>query len=325
MSGEKEKSMVLKGMEEAEDADKKWEENPPSSPPLRHIIGEIVASQSWLDTLAGPIQNWLCSLYGEPGQTGRKIKDLLNGTWMGHALHPVLTDIPTGTWTATLLLDLVWLAEEHEDIARDSDLTLVLGLLGALGSAVTGATDWSDLEGANRRLGLMHGLLNGGIVVLNTTSLLMRKLGQRRAGVTLSSIAYGVLLFSAYLGGDLVFAKGIGVNHEAFEGGPDTFTPVMNVEDLVEGELTRANAGSIPVVLLKQGNTIYAIGDICTHMGCSLAEGKVEDGVVQCPCHGSRFRMSDGSVVTSPAVYAEPRFAVQVRNGKIELRRLDQA
>src|SRR6266487_1259683 len=63
----------------------------------------------------------------------------------------------------------------------------------------------------------------------------------------------------------------------------------------------------------------------CTHLAGPLDEGTVEDGIVTCPWHGSRFCIYDGSVVNGPAVYAEPTFAVRVRNGKIELRRLDHA
>lgn len=302
-----------------------WAETPPVSPPLRHVIGELVERQSWTDSLAIPFQDWLLKLYGQPGQPGRKVKDLLNGTWLGHAVHPMLTDIPIGVWSASLLLDFLWLGDENEGVASAADNTLLFGLLGAAGAAVTGVTDWSDQVDTDRRIGFIHGLLNGGVTVLNAASYALRKMGLRRTGIAVSTSAYAVLIFTAYLGGELVFGKGIGVNHNAFEGGSDDFVPVMNEADLVDGKLTRVNAGGIPAVLLKQGKTIYAIGAICTHMGGPLDEGTVENGVVTCPWHASQFRMSDGSVVTSPAVYAEPNFAVRVRSGKIELRRLDHA
>lgn len=224
-----------------------------------------------------------------------------------------------------MLLDLVWMGKEDEGIARGSDLTLVLGLLGATGAAVTGVTDWSDLYGTDRRVGLFHGLLNGSITLMNLASLILRLGGKRRAGIALSSAGYVASLLSAYLGGELVFAKGIGVNHVAWEGGSDDFVAVMDEGDLVEGKLTRVDAGGIPAVLLKQGQNIYAIGATCTHLAGPLDEGTLEGDVVQCPWHGSRFCMRDGSVVNGPAVYAEPTFAVRRRGGKIELRRLDHA
>jgi len=302
-----------------------WTETPPANPPLRHMIGEIVERQTWLDKLSTPLQSWLLNLYGQPGEPNRKIKDLLNGTWLGHALHPLLTDVPLGAWSSTLVLDTAWLANEDEGVARGSDISLGLGIMGAVGAAVTGITDWSDLDGTDRRVGMMHGLLNSGILLTNITSLILRLTGKRRAGVYLSTAGYAVSIFSAYLGGELVFAKGIGVNHVAWEGGADDFVAVLDAKELEEGKLTRVDAAGIPAVLLKQGNSIYAIGATCSHLAGPLDEGTCQDGVVTCPWHGSRFRMSDGGVVNGPAVYAAPTFAVRVRKGKIELRRLDHA
>jgi nitrite reductase/ring-hydroxylating ferredoxin subunit/uncharacterized membrane protein len=302
-----------------------WTETPPMNPPLRYAIARVVESQTWLDKLGDPIQNWLLQLYGQPGQPNRRIKDILNGTWLGHALHPVFTDIPLGAWSCTMVLDLVSNNGESKGIARGADITMALGIAGATAAAVTGATDWSDLVGMDRRVGLMHGLLNSGILLINIGSLAMRLTGRRRAGITLSTVGYLASLCSAYLGGELSFAKGIGVNHNAWEGGSDDYVAVMDVEALAEGKLTRVDAAGIPAVLLKQGAAIYAIGAVCSHMAGPLDEGACEDGIVTCPWHGSRFRMSDGSVVNGPAVYAEPTFAVRVRDGKIELRRLDHA
>jgi nitrite reductase/ring-hydroxylating ferredoxin subunit/uncharacterized membrane protein len=304
---------------------KSWAETPPMNPPLRHIIGEVVESQTWLDKLAAPFQNWILKLFGQPGQPSRKIKDLLNGTWLGHSLHPVLTDVPLGAWTSMMVLDLAGLSKEDERTSRSADLLLLLGILGATGAAVTGVTDWSDLEGTDRRVGFLHGLLNGSVLLINIASLVLRLTGKRRAGMALSTTGYLASLCSAYLGGELAFAKGISVNHVAWEGGSDDFVAVMNVKNLAEGKLTRVDVAGIPAVLLKQGNTIYAIGATCTHLAGPLEEGTCNDGVVTCPWHGSSFRMSDGGVVNGPAVYAAPTFAVRVRNGKIELRRLDHA
>jgi uncharacterized membrane protein len=204
---------------------KSWTETPPANPPLRRAIAEVIENQTWLDTLADPIQNWLLTFFGQPGDPNRSLKNVLNGTWLGHALHPVLTDVPIGSWSATLLLDLAWLANENEGIARAADLTLVLGLLGATGSAITGATDWSDTYGTDRRVGLLHGLLNVSIAATNTVSWFLRMAGRRRTGITLSTAGYLAALFTAYLGGELSFAKGIGVNHDAWEGARTILSP----------------------------------------------------------------------------------------------------
>jgi nitrite reductase/ring-hydroxylating ferredoxin subunit len=175
----------------------------------------------------------------------------------------------------------------------------------------------------------MHGLLNVGIAGVYLVSSVLRRTGNRRAGVALSTTGYLASLFSAYLGGELSFAKGYGVNHDAWEGGSDDFVAVMSVQDLPENKLTRVDAAGIPAVLLKRGSKVYAIGAVCTHQAGPLDEGTTVDGedgpVVQCPWHGSQFNMNDGRVVCGPAVYAQPTFAVRVRNGQIELRRLDHA
>jgi nitrite reductase/ring-hydroxylating ferredoxin subunit/uncharacterized membrane protein len=302
-----------------------WEETPPVSPPLRHWVAELVEQQTWTDQYAVAVQDWILKLFGQPGQFGRRVKDILNGTWLGHALHPVLTDIPVGAWTCTMLFDMLWLNDEQETTAKAAEDTLLFGLLGAVGTAITGAADWSDQIDTDRRIGFIHGALNVSGALVNTASFALRKLGLKQAGIALSTVSYVTLFFTAYLGGELSFAKGIGVNHDAFEGGSNDFVPVMNENDLVEGKLTRVNAGGIPAVLLKQDGKLYAIGAVCTHMGGPLDEGTVENCIVTCPWHGSQFNMSDGSVVTSPAVYAEPNFAVRIRDGKIELRRLDHA
>src|SRR5438034_11586040 len=119
---------------------KSWAETPPRNPPLRRLIGEYVESQTCLDKLATPIQNLLLAFFGRPGQPGRKLKDILNGTWLGHALHPVFTDVPLGAWSGTTLLDCVWLVDEDGGIARGADLTLLLVLAGATGAVLPGAT-----------------------------------------------------------------------------------------------------------------------------------------------------------------------------------------
>jgi nitrite reductase/ring-hydroxylating ferredoxin subunit len=85
------------------------------------------------------------------------------------------------------------------------------------------------------------------------------------------------------------------------------------------------DVAGIPAVLLKDGKNIYAIAATCSHLGGPLDEGRCEKGVVYCPWHNSGFSLEDGSVVNSPAVYAQPTFAVRTRKGKIELRRLEHA
>src|ERR1700737_3284395 len=89
-----------------------WAETPPQNPPLRHAIARVVESQTWLDKLSAPLQSWLLKLFGQPGEPNHKIKDALNGIWLGHALHPMLTDVPLGAWSGTMGLDMAWPTNE---------------------------------------------------------------------------------------------------------------------------------------------------------------------------------------------------------------------
>jgi nitrite reductase/ring-hydroxylating ferredoxin subunit/uncharacterized membrane protein len=300
-----------------------WQETPPLSPPLRHWSGETVESQNWLDRLADPLQQWVRSSLSSP--QFKKVKNILHGTWLGHPLHPMLTDVPLGSWTATMLFDILWLASERPDLASAADTTLVLGLLGGGASAVTGLTDWSETDATDRRVGLAHGLLNAGVMTANLLSYGLRRAGKRRTGIALASLGYAVSMFSAYLGGELSFAKGIGVNHVAWEAGSDDFVPVIKLADLPHKKLTRVEAAGIPVVLWKENQAIYALAATCSHLGGPLDEGTCQDGAVTCPWHGSTFQLRDGSVANGPAVYAQPTFAVRVNAGNIELRRLEHA
>lgn len=302
-----------------------WMETPPTSPAMKRLTGEAIANMPWLDALSRPLRSWLARLYGSPRESSYRVKDIINGVWFGHPLHPVFVTIPLGAWTSTLMLDMVWLKTRDEGVARSADLTMWLGLGGATVSAITGATNWVDTDGIELRTGMLHALLNGGVTVVNLASAILRLTGQRRAAITLATIGYAVVLYSAYIGGDLSFSSAIGVNHVAWEGGSDDFVPVMNEQDLIPGKLTRVEVEGIPAVLYKEGRAIYAIAATCSHLGGPLDEGIVKEGVVYCPWHNSGFRLCDGSVANSPSVYAQPTFAVRTRNGKIELRRLEHA
>ncbi|HEY0755756.1 MAG TPA: Rieske 2Fe-2S domain-containing protein [Ktedonobacteraceae bacterium] len=299
-----------------------WPETPPRKPLLRHLSGQVIESQTWLETLANPLQKWIQSL-NSPGM--RKLKDLLQGTWLGHPVHPIVTDIPIGSWTSTMLLDALSLVSENPGIEQAADATLLLGLFGSGASALTGLTDWSETDATDRRVGMAHGLLNGGALLSNILSYGLRRTGNRRAGIVAAGLGYTLTIAAAYLGGELSFAKGVGVNRLAWEGGSEDFVEVLDAEDLPTKKLTRVEADGIPVVLWKEKQKIYALAATCSHVGGPLDEGTCENGAINCPWHGSSFRLSDGAVVCGPAVYSQPTFAVRVRAGKIELRRLEHA
>lgn len=78
---------------------------------------------------------------------------------------------------------------------------------------------------------------------------------------------------------------------------------VAKVGELKPGEMKSVTAGETAILLANVKGTYYAIGDVCPHMGCRLSGGlMVEDNIVECPCHGSRFNLIDGFVMKGPAV-----------------------
>jgi uncharacterized membrane protein len=168
----------------------------------------LVESQPWLDDVADAVQPAVQSVLHE---LGADVKDFLHGTWLGHPLHPVLTDVPVGAWTAAMVIDGLELMSGREEVGDAADLAIGVGLLGALGAAVTGAADWSETGGKARRIGMAHAILNVAATGCYAVSLAMRRGGSRRAGIGVSLLGYAIASASAYLGGHLVFAESVGV------------------------------------------------------------------------------------------------------------------
>jgi len=193
---------------------------------------DLITRQEWLDTAADALQPAITDAFEAGGEAGQRIKNFLHGTWLGHQLHPVITDVPVGAWTVAAVLDCMELAGK-EEYAPGADAAVAIGLVGAVGAAVTGITDWSDTDGKSRKVGLMHGLLNTAAAALYTTSLVCRSKNARGAGISLSMLGYAIAGTSAYLGGHLVFNDEIGVNHTTdIYDYPQEFTPVLAESDL---------------------------------------------------------------------------------------------
>jgi nitrite reductase/ring-hydroxylating ferredoxin subunit/uncharacterized membrane protein len=246
------------------------------------------------------------------------VKDALSGTWLGHALHPLLTDTVVGTWTSALILDL---AGGRDRAAADR--LVAAGVLAALPTALTGASDWADTEPADdgvRRVGAVHAAGNVAALGLQLASLRARRRGARRLGVALSLGANALVGFTGYLGGHLSFARGVGVDQTAFDAGPDEWTDALAAADLGEEPATVV-VGDTPVLVTRAAGAVLAVHDRCSHRGCSLAGGTIDGDVVECPCHGSRFSLRDGRVQRGPATAPQPAFEAREAGGRIELRR----
>jgi len=279
----------------------------------------------WLDEPAERFQGSLMTLLEQPGESGIKLKDALHGTWLGHALHPALILGPAGSWLTAAILDLVG----DEDGASTA---IGFGILASLPAAASGLVDWGYTSGRSRRLGLAHAALNSAALGCYTFSWLARKNGHRGLGILLSTKGLALMTVSAYLGGEISFALGYGVNRNAWS--PDVadaseeldgFRPVAKLDDLREGRLAAAELelgeAKVPLVLMRRGNEVLALNGTCSHLGAPLAEGQlVDEWCVECPWHGSRFDFRDGEVTRGPAAYPQPKFETRVRDGQVEAR-----
>jgi nitrite reductase/ring-hydroxylating ferredoxin subunit/uncharacterized membrane protein len=279
----------------------------------RKLSDRLVEALPWLDDVAQPVQQALAPILGPSGN--KQLQDILNGTWLGHPLHPALVTLPLGFWTSTTVLDLA-------GMERGADLTLQLGLLSALGAVASGAAQWQYAQGQDkpRRLGMLHASLNTAAATLYGTSWLLRARRARTAGVSVAMAGLAIASFSAWLGGDLSYDLGIGVNRTAFEEPPAEWLEVLDESALQEQRPTRVEAGGVPILLLRQSGEIWAIDATCTHLGGPLDEGTITGDTVTCPWHGSVFCLRDGALIHGPATAPELAFDVRVQNGRIAVR-----
>ena len=277
----------------------------------RETVAERIESLDILDAVADPVGQAAGAIVPQ----GSRLKETLSGTWLGHPLHPPLTDVVVGTWTSALLVDLLG----GDDTEGAADLLVSAGIVAAVPTALSGLSDWSDTRGGPRRVGIVHALGNSTALLLHGLSLFARLRGNRGRGKALSAAGYGIATMSAWLGGHLSFDLGVGVNQTAFDDAPDDWTPVMDAGSVEEGKLVGAHVDGMPVLLVHRGEEIHALDDRCSHRGCPLHEGELDGETITCACHGSTFRL-DGTLVKGPATASQPRLEARVSDGRVEVR-----
>jgi nitrite reductase/ring-hydroxylating ferredoxin subunit len=131
---------------------------------------------------------------------------------------------------------------------------------------------------------------------------------------------FGVAAGSAYLGGHLVLGRGVMVDHTAWTTGPRRWTRALALDDVADGECKAAEVEGRKVLVSRMDGSISAIENACTHAGGPLSMGKVQNGIVTCPWHGSCFRLRDGAVIRGPAAHPQPMLEARVRGGFVEVR-----
>jgi len=173
---------------------------------LHDLLGPLVAPPTSLDPIAEDVQGIVRrALQRLPGS--RRVRGALAGEWFGHALHPALTDVPSGAWTLACLFDACD-AVGMRSLRRVGDVAIGAGLAAVPVTAAAGLVDWSVLRGEPRRMGLVHASLNTVASAGYLISLVERCVGHRGAGRLWALGAYVMLNLAAYLGGTMVFGTG---------------------------------------------------------------------------------------------------------------------
>lgn len=281
-----------------------------------------IERQQWIDRISQRLEEALREGGRLAGNSAERIKSFLNGTWLGHPLHPVLTDIPIGAWTASLLLDVFDAVSSEDDngYAKAADATLKIGIVGAVGAALAGLADWQHLQNPERRVGTAHGLMNSAALAAYLASLRFRKRSARGTGRLLSLLGYSLVFGSSILGGHMVYRQRIGTDHS--DPLPDSrqFEAVLPESELRDEEPREVQASNTPLVLIRHRGRIHALAAHCSHLAGPLKDGTIEGDGIVCPWHGSCFSLETGWPLRGPATAPQAVFEVRVRDGMIEVR-----
>ena len=244
------------------------------------------------------------------------VKRALSGAPLGHRLHPLLTDLPIGWWTAATLTDVfAWRSGE-----RAARRLVGFGVLASLPTAATGLSDWNDTYGPERRVGVTHMAANTAGLLMQVASWRARRRGHHVRGALLGAIGLGAVAAGGYLGGHLVFVQRVGVDREVPVLDEETWHTVCRLDELVDGEPIGATVEGVRIALVQSASAVYALAAVCSHAGGPLDKGRVRDSTLVCPWHGSAFCLSDGTVMRGPATSPQPVYETRIRGDLVEVR-----
>ncbi len=274
------------------------------------MLGRVL--ERILDAQAGwakPLGDWIHGLAAAIFGRMLPIRDFLAGTWLGHPLHALLTDVPIGALTLVIVLDVL-------GQPAAADVALLIGVLTMLAAALAGYADYSTTDGAARVRATIHStlMLIALVVYLVSLGIRVSEPASRTFPIALSIVAYLILAGGAFVGGDVVYALGNVVDRHAWRPSGAKWQP-LGVGEIAEGILVKAKVGAQALVLVRSGDTILALHDQCAHAGGPLSAGTIVDGCVECPWHGSRFELTTGNRRRGPTVFDQPRYEVRVADG----------
>ena len=140
---------------------------------------------------------------------------VLRGEWLGHAVHPTLTDLVLGTWASATVLDLVGGADSRSAAQR----LLGVSLLAVGPTAWTGWAEWASSGERDKRVGLVHAATNAVAIGVYASSWLARRRGDHASGVRRALSGAAVASVGGYLGGHLAVARKVGTRDPAYDVG----------------------------------------------------------------------------------------------------------
>ncbi len=283
---------------------------------LFSAVDRIAESPS-LDKPAGALRDAVSTTL-----RSRRLKDALHGVWLGHPLHPAAVQAPIGAFVCAGVVDA--LPDRGPGERRVAEVLIKLGLLAAVPAAVAGAADYAQGHEEQQRTGLVHAFANTAALTSYLGSLCWRAAGRERAGLVAGWTGLGLTVAGSFLGGHLSFRQSTGVNHADAvpHVAPDEWTDLGDLADLPEGAPVRRMAGEVPVFVMRDGADAFVLADRCSHASGPLHEGAVSGHdagslCVECPWHGSVFRVADGAVVHGPATAPQPTFHTRVVDGRV--------
>ncbi|HEY0508155.1 MAG TPA: Rieske (2Fe-2S) protein [Blastococcus sp.] len=251
-------------------------------------------------------------------------KDLLHGTWLGHPLHPVLVQVPVGSWVSAGLLDAI------PPLRPAATVLIGAGVAAAVPASLAGAADWSEQEIGVRRLGAVHAVANTAALGLYIGSLAARRRGRGTLGRVLSYAGLGIAGGSAAIGGHMSYAQSSGASHAATAARALTtdWIDLGPLDDLPEGRpALRTGTGSsvaVPLAVVRRGAHVDVFVGACSHLSGPLYEGTVEEvrgnQCLVCPWHDSAFDLDSGAPRRGPAANPQEKLEVRMEAGRVQAR-----
>lgn len=265
-------------------------------------------------------------------------KHLLEGRPLRSPLHPMVVHLPIALFPIGLLLDACsWMCPWNElYLVRGAFLALIGGLASGLLAGLFGFVDYTSIrvDHPARKIATRHMILNLVALALFAVSAALRwnHLDVARTAplpLWIAVAALGVLAYSGYLGGHLVYSDGVAVGRHrrdtalpdrtltASAAGGGALVPVADADRLRDGETLRVNAGGTIMAVARAKGEVCAFQEFCTHRFGPLSEGALRGHEVICPWHNSRFDIRNGKVTRGPAKVDLRSFKAAVHEGKI--------